>query len=167
MMKIHRFLLIFVVILLNACTKESSRDTLLHAVRIEFSEEMARNGKAQSILSLIHGTLSEDGTISGLSLTLSVATRAVEVICLSQYRSSGISIDQMVIEIGESTVAVNDEQMDYVELRKRIQQYKKAADLASSIPVLTVQFRPTATINDMIDGLVALAESGIRHVTLH
>lgn len=166
-MNIHLFLLPLLVPILSACSRESRENEPEYALEIKFSEDMAHDGKAQSILSIIHGTLTEGGTIRGITLTLSVAARTVKVICISQYGSSGIEIDQMVIRIGESTIALNDEQMDIAELKKRLQQYKKAADLTSSVPVPIVEFDSTANINDMIDGFVAVAESGIRHITLH
>ncbi len=88
--------------------------------------------------------------------------------------SSKVEIDQMSINLsGDGAVSVNDEIMDsdvnsrdLPQLRDRLEQYKSAADLSESTPVVILSAQDSAKGQRFIDVLNTLADVGISSVTL-
>tara|TARA_R110002096_G_scaffold147671_16_gene307682 strand:+ start:14570 stop:15028 length:459 start_codon:yes stop_codon:yes gene_type:complete len=88
--------------------------------------------------------------------------------------SSKVEIDQMSINLtGEGAVSVNDEVLDndvnsrsLPQLKERLVQYKSAADLSESTPVVILSAQDSAKSQRFIDVLNTLADVGINSVTL-
>ncbi len=88
--------------------------------------------------------------------------------------ASKVEIDQMSINLtGEGSVSVNDEILDTDTdsrelplLKDRLVQYKSAADLSESTPVVILSAQDSAKGQRFVDVLNTLADVGIQSVTL-
>jgi len=108
-------------------------------------------------------TLQPKETDLGMTLPTSQSTGAAKV-----------EIDQMSISLnGQGAVLVNDEMLDtdtstrrLPMLRDRLRQYKAAADLSDSTPVVILSADDQAKGQRFVDVLNTLADVGISSVTL-
>ena len=88
--------------------------------------------------------------------------------------STQVEVDQMTITVNpEGHIVVNEEVLDtditkraLPILLERLKQYKSAADLTNSQPIVVVAADDTATGQRFIDVLNALATVGIKNVTI-
>ncbi len=88
--------------------------------------------------------------------------------------SADVEVDQMTIVVnGEGAIVVNDETLDadvgernLPQLMDRLEQYKSAADLTNSQPIVVIAADDSSKSQRFVDVLNALASVGIKNVTI-